>query len=87
MKGEVKIYSYPTCFSGCSGLWVPSKCLLGLGAGIKTIHKRKEYLCDPLEMYVQGCAWMEVQQGSGLGNTEWSSELGMRQGNELGAAG
>lgn len=40
-----------------------------LGAGVK-LHMRKKDLCDPLDMYVQGCVWLEVSQGSGLGNTE-----------------
>ena len=30
-EGGVRIHSQPTCFLGLSGLWVPRKCLLGLG--------------------------------------------------------
>lgn len=59
----------------------------GVGSWDITTQKKKGYLCDSMEIHVQDFVWKEVQQGSGLGNTEGSSELGMRQGNGLGAAG
>lgn len=36
-EGDVNIYSWPTCFPGRSGQWVPKECLLKLGAGIKQL--------------------------------------------------
>lgn len=48
-----------------------------LGAGVK-LHMRKKDLCDPLDMYVQGCAWLEVSQGSGA--NIWSYQLSGEEG-------
>lgn len=54
MQEEVEIFSLPTYFLSWNSLWVPSECLLELGAGVKQAvrgwRKEEGALRDPLEM-------------------------------------
>lgn len=78
----MKIYSYPTCFTGKNGLCVHRKCLLELGNGVRQrlgeggwkgkicrMHKRCVVVVVEVEVRgrLRGCSAAEVGIGCGCG--------------------